>query len=114
MKIFVIYLSLSIILFSCNKKEKVIPIQQMKFVMWDMITADAWMLKQFPSDTIIDSTQKNIALYNKIFSINKITKDAYYTSYNYYLSHPNEMKILLDSVSAYGVRKRDSITKSLK
>lgn len=114
MKIIVIYLVLLVALFSCHKKEKVIAIPQMKFVMWDMITADAWIKHQFPSDTIIDSTKKNIALYNKIFVLNKISKETYFNSYNYYKAHPNEMKILLDSVAAYGARKRDTLTNHLK
>jgi hypothetical protein len=94
---------------SCNRKEQVIAIPQMKLVMWDVITADEWMRKQFSTDTIIDSTKKNIALYNKIFALHKITKEEYYNSYNYYKNHPNEMKTLLDSLAAFGTRKRDTL-----
>jgi len=65
--------------------------------------------KQFPTDSIIDSTQKNLALYNKIFQLHNISKDEYYTSYDYYKNHPNEMKILLDSVAAFGTRRRDTL-----
>jgi hypothetical protein len=82
--------------------------------MWDMITADAWMKQQFPIDSIVDSTKRNIALYNKVFSLNKISKEDYYASYNYYKAHPNEMKILLDSVAAFGIRKRDTLTNHFK
>jgi hypothetical protein len=82
----------------------------MKLVMWDVITADEWMRKQFSTDSIIDSTKKNIALYNKIYALHKITKEDYYSSYYYYKNHPNEMKTLLDSLAAFGTRKRDTLT----
>ncbi len=97
-------------MFACNQKKKAIAIPQMKLVMWDVITADEWMRKQSIADTIIDSTKKNIALYNKIFALHKITKEEYYSSYDYYKNHPNEMKILLDSLAAFGTRKRDTLT----
>jgi hypothetical protein len=99
-----------VVLYACNQKQKVIAIPQMKLVMWDVITADEWMKRQFPTDTIVDSTKKNIALYNKIFSLYKLTKEDYYSSYDYYKNHPNEMKILLDSLAAFGTRKRDTLT----
>lgn len=76
--------------------------------MWDMVTADALVQQQFALDSITNSTKKNIAYYNKIFALNNVSKDEYYDSYNYYTQHPNEMKILLDSLSAFGIRLRDS------
>lgn len=99
-----------LLLYACNEKKRLITIPQMKLVMWDVITADEWMKKQILSDTIIDSSKRNIALYNKIFSLHKITKEDYYSSYDYYKNHPNEMKILLDSLAAFGTRKRDTLT----
>ncbi len=97
-------------LFACKSKKKVIEIPKMKLIMWDMVTADALVQQQFALDSIIDSTKKNVGYYNKIFALNNVSKEEYFDSYNYYTQHPNEMKILLDSLAAFGVRMRDSAT----
>lgn len=82
--------------------------------MWDIVNADEWIKIAAIKDSTIVLKKENIALYNKIFALHKITKDEFYSSYNYYENHPNEMKILLDSISAYGIKKRDTLTNHLK
>lgn len=77
--------------------------------MWDVINADEWMKAASIKDSTVIAKKQNIALYNKIFALHKITKQQFYDSYNYYQTHPNEMKMLLDSVAAYGIKKRDSL-----
>ena len=104
----------STLLFACNGKSKVIAIPKMKFIMWDIVNADEWMKLAVAKDSSITIKKENIALYNKIFTLHKITKDEFYNSYNYYETHPNEMKILLDSIAAFGIRKRDTLTNHLK
>ena len=86
------------IFIACSGNKKPLPVQKMKVV----------------KDSTIVIKKENIALYNKIFDLHKISKDEFYNSYNYYENHPNEMKILLDSISAYGIKKRDTLTNHLK
>ena len=102
------------ILIACSGHNKPLPIQKMKVVMWDVVNADEWMKFASIKDSTIAIKKENIALYNKIFALHKITKDEFYSSYNYYENHPNEMKILLDSISAYGIKKRDTLTNHFK
>jgi Domain of unknown function (DUF4296) len=100
----------SLFITACNSNKKVLPIQQMKVVMWDIITTDEWMKLSATKDSSILLKKENISLYNKIFGLHKISKDEFYNSYEYYQAHPNEMKILLDSVAAFGIKKRDTLT----
>ncbi len=95
--------------FSCKTKPKVLPINEMKLVMWDMVSADEWMKIASSKDSIHLLSKQNISLYNKIFDLHHTTKDEFYNSYNYYQSNPSEMKALLDSLTNYGTKKRDTI-----
>ena len=99
---------------ACKSNKNILPQQKMKLVMWDIVNADEWIKIAAIKDSTIVLKKENIALYNKIFALHKITKDEFYSSYNYYENHPNEMKILLDSISAYGIKKRDTLTNHLK
>jgi predicted SnoaL-like aldol condensation-catalyzing enzyme len=80
----------------------------MKTIMWDLENADTW----FNQISIIDSAHKNrkmnIQLYEQVFVSHKITKQQFYDSYQYYQTRPDQMKILIDSVVAYGERVRTS------
>jgi hypothetical protein len=78
--------------------------------MWDMITADEWMKLAVAKDSTIPLKKENISQYNKIFSLHKISKDEFFNSYTFYKTHPNQMKILLDSLTAFSIRKRDTLT----
>ena len=104
----------SLIFFACKNDHKLLPIPQMKFVMWDIINADEWMKLAAVKDYTILLKKENISLYNKIFTLHKISKEDFYNSYNYYETHPNDMKILLDSLAAFGKRNRDTLTNHLK
>jgi len=97
---------------ACKSKKEIIPVKEMKFVMWDMLVADAWFGDWSMKDSTIRANKENLNLYQKVFDMHHVTKDAFYTSYKYYSSHPDEMKILMDSVNAYGGRLRDSATKA--
>lgn len=98
---------------SCKSKSaSVIPIKEMKFIMWDMLSADSWYTELSAKDTMARIRKENLNLYQKVFDIHKTDKEQFYASYRYYSSHPDEMKILMDSVNAYGTRLRDSITKA--
>ena len=79
----------------------------MKVVMWDMLLADNWYAQTAMKDSTAQKTKKNVLLYQEVFSQHSITKEQFYTSYNYYQTHTKEMTILLDSLEAYGTRARN-------
>jgi Domain of unknown function (DUF4296) len=101
-------------LLACKHNATIIPPQQMKLIMWDMVTADEWLKIAAKSDSNIVATKQNTSLYNKVFILHKTTKETFYNSYKFYQTHPNEMKLLLDSLSVYAIKKRDTITNHLK
>ncbi len=98
---------------ACKQESSTLAPTQMKLIMWDMITADEWLKFAASRDSSIVYKKQQTSLYNKIFTLNKTTKQDFYSSYQYYQLHPTEMKLLLDSLSAYGIRKRDTITNHL-
>lgn len=103
----------SIAFMCCKSKPKAIKIPQMKLIVWDMLTADEWMKLAVSKDALVQFKKENIRYYNKIFALHKVSKEDFYSSFTFYQTHPNEMKILLDSLVAYGIRKRDTLTNNI-
>jgi Domain of unknown function (DUF4296) len=91
---------------ACNKQKKILPINEMKVIVWDMLTADEWYNDLQVKDSNAVKNKLNIGLYKNVLQKHKITKEQFYDSYNYYLSKPLQMQVLVDSIEAYGVRKR--------
>ena len=76
-----------------------------------MIQADQFS-KQF---LVRDSLKKNnlnfetMKLYNEVFQIHHISKDEFQKSYQFYISRPDILKIVFDSLSAQGNRRMQEI-----
>ncbi len=100
-----------IALVCCKKKSsdnEILQIEDMKTVMWDMNMADEWFNQIPTTDSLHKTRSQNIQLYEQVFVSHSITKKQFYNSYQYYQTRPDKMKILLDSVSAYGERIKNS------
>lgn len=94
---------IAIFLFACSDKNKlpkgVLPVNQMKEVMWDLIRAG-----EFLNGVVFVKDSSNRAAvsqqwFNKIYEINKISKEQFDKSYSFYKEHPALMKEVLDSLS---------------
>ncbi len=97
--------------FACKNKSddtKVLAINDMKIIIWDMTLADEWFNQISNTDSLHKTRNMNIQLYEQVFASHGITKKNFYTSYKYYQLHPDKMKTLIDSVSAYGDRIKSS------
>lgn len=97
--------------FCCKKKSgdnNILQIEDMKIVMWDMSNADEWYNQISTTDSLHKTRSQNIRFYEQVFASHSITKKQFYNSYQYYQTRPDKMKILLDSVSAYGERIKNS------
>jgi len=91
----------TIVLVSCQGNdlpEGVIPPEKMQKIFWDYISADIYVSEFVLHDTAINTIKKNIGLQKKIFEDNKITKEQFYSSYKYYVNHPDLMKNMLDTM----------------
>lgn len=112
MKALLYVCSISIVFFSScgdNKKGKVIQKEAMEAVMWDMLQADAFTQNFIKKDSTKNDSVENAALQKKIFQLHHITKEDFDASYNFYSSNPNEMKIMLDSITARAERGRNKM-----
>ncbi len=98
-----------LLLIACSSNDKlppdILPLNTMKTIIWDMTVAgnlasDKYVLRK-DSQRIMTT-----GLYRKVFDLHKINKAAFYKSYGYYEAHPQELKILFDSISNYGMRQK--------
>lgn len=78
----------------------------MKVVMWDMMKADELYLRISAKDTTAARRKENIRLYEQVFAVHRITKKQFDRSYHFYAAHPDQFKLLLDSLDTYALRER--------
>ena len=71
----------------------------MQVVMWDIIEADVFTDRFIKKDSSKNAAAENMQLKNKIFALHKITREEYNKSYDYYITHSDLMKVILDSMS---------------
>ncbi|MEO5889755.1 MAG: DUF4296 domain-containing protein [Ferruginibacter sp.] len=89
---------------------KILDKEKMQAVMWDIINADVFTDQFVKKDSLKNASLENMQLQNKIFALHKVTRADYYRSYDYYLSHGDVMKVILDSMSVKGERDRGKMT----
>ena len=83
--------------------------EKMQVVLWDVIRAEAFTNNYIKRDT---TKNKNLVLedaklQHQVFAINNVTKDEFYTSYDYYRMHPDLLLAVLDSIDAINSREND-------
>lgn len=94
-----------------SKPAAAIPFDSMKVIIWDLFKADAYINKYISKDSVKKTKQESIELYEKIFRLHKVDKQAFYKSCAYYLSNPDKHKILLDSIIAMANKSKDALHK---
>lgn len=104
---------LTIIFFTaCSHSDKVpaniLSPERMKPILWDMLAADQLVLSRDVGKT---DSLKDLATnkFEEVFAAHKISKETFYKSFRYYEEHPDVLKVLFDSVSAYGTRMRGNL-----
>ena len=83
--------------------------EKMQAIMWDIIRAEVFTDQFIKKDSSKNVFQENMKLQNAIFSIHKVTRSEYYKSYDYYISHSDLIRGVLDSMSAKAERDRPEI-----
>jgi hypothetical protein len=91
----------------------IMPIDTMKYVMYDIIRAQELALMTNSKDTTA-ANQKTFDLYRQVFAIHKISKEDFLKSFHYYEANPDKIKTLYDSVSAFADRKRRDVYMKLR
>jgi uncharacterized lipoprotein NlpE involved in copper resistance len=108
----IVYFLLIIAAFiSCNNKQKqTIPSSEMKLILWEMSNADELTNEMVARDTTVKNKKQYLQVkqYEQVFAVHNITKEKFYSSLQFYQSRPDQYKILLDSVVAYGNRIKNA------
>ena len=90
-------------LFSCTKKTQVpkdvLPPAQMEKLVLDLMEADELVLRKSIDSTASDSFNRGV-VYTAVFNQHKISKEDFRKSFSYYESHPELLKIVLDSIQS--------------
>lgn len=96
-------IALSIIVFSCARKEKredILPEKKMREVMWDMIRADQYVSDFLLKDSTKKKKEESVRLYEQIFQLERISRDQFKKSLAYYSSRPDLFRPIIDSLAA--------------
>jgi hypothetical protein len=103
----IIYLlSLLLIIFiSCKKGNKtpkeIIDRPHMQELMWDMLRADVFLIDYAgKGDTAFNRSKESILFYQRVLALHNTSKDEFKKSLNWYQQHPDEMKVILDTLQA--------------
>ena len=89
-------------------KNGVLPVNKMKLVMWDIMQVDEYAGTFLVKDSNLNIPVTSGKMYQKVFGLHHVSEQEFSSSFNFYRSHPEYFRILLDSLSAYGNRERDS------
>jgi len=88
--------------FGCIRDNKipkdVIPQNQMRKIMWDLMRADAYVTDFVMKDSTLDKKAESAKLYEKIFDIHATTQEAFKKSLAFYQSRPDLFKVISDSL----------------
>ena len=80
--------------------------EKMQLVMWDLLEANSFTQRYIKMDSLKNPAIENLQMQQQIFQLHKVRKEDFYKSYDYYSSHPDQMRILLDSIVAIGERNK--------
>ena len=86
--------------FSCNetKSHSILPEEKMQSVIWQLIKADVYTVDFLQKDSNVNAPFKNAELQKSIFEKEKISKEQFQESYDFYIKHPELMKNIFDTI----------------
>jgi hypothetical protein len=101
-------------LVACSESKKtpdnVLKPEKFQKVFTDVILADALSTERSYKDTSVKIKDVNAEYFLKVFEIHGTTKNEFMRSYNFYLSRPDLLRVISDSVSAVLNRENLRIT----
>ena len=99
---FFLFISLIILTFGCIQDKKipkdVLPQNEMRKVMWDLMRADAYVSTFIMKDSTKNQKTESAILYEKIFDIYSTTRETFKKSLAFYESRPDLFKAISDSL----------------
>ncbi len=110
------YLIFLTMFFSCGKSKippsTVIQPKEMQSILWDVMRAETLASEIGHKDSSVDVAIETKALSQKVFVIHKTDSASFNKSYNWYLKHPDVLKIIFDSL--YIQKERENNLESRK
>jgi len=99
---FFLFIILIFLNFGCIRDNKipkdVIPQNQMRKIIWDLMRADAYVTDFVMKDSTLDKKAESAKLYEKIFDIHTTTQEVFKKSLAFYQSRPDLFKVISDSL----------------
>ena len=88
--------------FGCIRDNKIpkgiLPQNEMRKVMWDLMRADAYVADFIMKDSTRDKLAESATLYEKVFRIHGTTEETFRKSVAFYESRPDLLKTIMDSL----------------
>jgi hypothetical protein len=113
----ILFLFLIVSLLACTNytaiPKDVIAKEKMETILWQLIQID-----QYTNSLVVKDSTQNKALarmerYQKVFDLNKISEPEFKKSYKFYLSHPDIIKTVFDTITARASRSRGEVYKAM-
>jgi len=104
-----LFFLIMILALACSSDQvpkNVIQPEEMKMILYDLFRSEEAATKLTLDSSINTFTNRQLVMYNNVFAIHHIDKDAFYRSYRYYEEHPDLHKELMDSLSAFAGREK--------
>ena len=106
---FVFFILTIISLNACKEKREeqvVLSNKQIVPIVYDLMLTDEFTMQLKGKDTTYDLSVNRSEKYDQVFRLHKIDFKTFSDSYKYYLGHPDELKVVFDSVEALATRRR--------
>ena len=99
---FFLFINLIVLTFGCIQDKKipkdVLPQNEMRKVMWDLMRADAYVSTFIMKDSTKNQKTESAILYEKIFDIHSTTQESFKKSLTFYQNRPDLFKAISDSL----------------
>lgn len=93
-----------------NLPPDVLPVEAMEQVLWDMIRADrfnsSFIFTRRDSALRATNEEEAAIMFEKVFAVHGISREDFLHSYKYYLSRPDLLKGIVDTLISRGDRMR--------
>ena len=79
----------------------------MKSILWDVMRAQSLSREIALKDSTVDLAIKTKSLTQNVFEIHKTDSAQFNKSYNWYVKHPSDLKLIFDSLYVQKERKNN-------
>ena len=107
--VFVFFIPALFLLNACKEKsdeQVVLSKKQIVPIVYDLMLTDEFTMQVKGKDTTYDLSLNRSEKYDQVFRLHKVDSKTFSDSYKYYLGHPDELKVVFDSVEALATRRR--------